>query len=61
MEKCRCKWCNLKNPIYVEYHDHEWGVPEHDDRNTAKRKESGTVTEKGQRIVKDVFCKNSVS
>ena len=32
MEKCRCKWCNLKNPIYVEYHDHEWGVPEHDDR-----------------------------
>lgn len=29
----RCKWCNLKNPLYIEYHDHEWGVPEHDDRN----------------------------
>ena len=22
----RCKWCNLKNPKYVEYHDKEWGV-----------------------------------
>ena len=32
MEKLRCKWCNLKNPIYVQYHDHEWCVPEHDDR-----------------------------
>lgn len=21
----RCKWCNLKNPIYVAYHDEEWG------------------------------------
>ena len=23
----RCKWCNLKNPIYIQYHDQEWGVP----------------------------------
>lgn len=23
-EKKRCKWCNLKNPKYVEYHDYEW-------------------------------------
>ena len=22
----RCKWCHLNNPIYVEYHDKEWGV-----------------------------------
>ena len=22
----RCKWCNLKNPIYIKYHDEEWGV-----------------------------------
>ena len=22
----RCLWCNLKNPLYVEYHDKEWGV-----------------------------------
>ncbi len=21
----RCKWCNLNNPKYIEYHDHEWG------------------------------------
>ncbi len=21
----RCKWCNLNNPIYVKYHDNEWG------------------------------------
>lgn len=27
MQKNRCKWCNLKNEIYVEYHDKEWGVP----------------------------------
>lgn len=20
----RCKWCNLNNPKYVEYHDNEW-------------------------------------
>ncbi len=22
--KIRCKWCNLKNPKYIEYHDNEW-------------------------------------
>lgn len=21
----RCKWCNLKNPLYIKYHDNEWG------------------------------------
>lgn len=26
MNKKRCKWCNLANPIYIEYHDKEWGV-----------------------------------
>ncbi|HBA37549.1 MAG TPA: hypothetical protein DCY94_02380 [Firmicutes bacterium] len=25
-KKKRCKWCNLRNPLYVEYHDSEWGV-----------------------------------
>ena len=29
---CRCAWVNLKNPLYVQYHDAEWGVPQHDDR-----------------------------
>ena len=27
----RCRWCNLENPLYVAYHDREWGVPVHDD------------------------------
>lgn len=27
----RCHWCNMANPAYVAYHDHEWGVPVHDD------------------------------
>lgn len=27
----RCGWC-VKDPIYIEYHDREWGVPVHDDR-----------------------------
>ena len=28
----RCGWVNLKEPIYVAYHDEEWGVPEWDSR-----------------------------
>lgn len=27
----RCKWCNEKNPLYVKYHDEEWGVLRTDD------------------------------
>ena len=30
--KKRCKWCNLKNPLYIEYHDNEWCVPKFDDK-----------------------------
>lgn len=26
----RCGWVN-KNPLYIAYHDHEWGVPVHED------------------------------
>ena len=22
----RCKWCNMKNEKYIEYHDKEWGI-----------------------------------
>ena len=29
--KKRCKWCNLKNALYVAYHDTQWGVPNFDD------------------------------
>ncbi len=25
--KIRCKWCNIKNPKYVKYHDEEWCRP----------------------------------
>ena len=28
----RCKWCNLKNPKYVTYHDLEWGRLNLDDK-----------------------------
>ena len=27
----RCGWCGT-DPLYVAYHDEEWGVPVHDDR-----------------------------
>jgi DNA-3-methyladenine glycosylase I len=28
---CRCKWCGM-DPLYVQYHDTDWGVPEYDSR-----------------------------
>ena len=31
-QKKRCSWCNLKNPTYIKYHDHEWCVPNFDDQ-----------------------------
>jgi len=31
MERERCSWCG-DDPLYVAYHDEEWGVPVHDDR-----------------------------
>ena len=30
-DRKRCRWCNTTNPLYVDYHDHEWGVPVHED------------------------------
>ena len=30
-EVTRCNWCGT-DPLYVAYHDAEWGVPAHDDR-----------------------------
>ncbi len=27
----RCEWCGA-DPLYIEYHDREWGQPVHDDR-----------------------------
>jgi len=31
MDKKRCFWVNESLPIYVKYHDEEWGVPVYDD------------------------------
>jgi len=28
----RCTWVNADNPLMMQYHDREWGVPVHDDR-----------------------------
>lgn len=30
-KRVRCHWVNLNNPLYVNYHDYEWGVESHDD------------------------------
>jgi DNA-3-methyladenine glycosylase I len=29
--KTRCEWCG-SDPLYIAYHDDEWGIPIHDDR-----------------------------
>jgi DNA-3-methyladenine glycosylase I len=29
--RTRCTWCG-EDPLYVRYHDDEWGIPVHDDR-----------------------------
>ena len=29
--KSRCQWCG-DDPLYIAYHDNEWGIPVHDDR-----------------------------
>jgi DNA-3-methyladenine glycosylase I len=31
MEQSRCEWCG-SDPLYVNYHDTEWGVPLHDEQ-----------------------------
>lgn len=30
-DRCRCSWAG-SNPLYIRYHDEEWGRPLHDDR-----------------------------
>jgi len=30
-DKRRCVWVNMKNELYVQYHDLEWGTPVYDD------------------------------
>lgn len=31
MVKSRCGWANPDNPLYLAYHDNDWGVPCHDE------------------------------
>ncbi|HAY45389.1 MAG TPA: hypothetical protein DCY55_03800, partial [Gammaproteobacteria bacterium] len=31
IDRVRCEWCG-SDPIYVEYHDKEWGIPVYDNR-----------------------------
>jgi DNA-3-methyladenine glycosylase I len=31
MSRHRCAWANPANPLYLAYHDGEWGVPCHDE------------------------------
>jgi DNA-3-methyladenine glycosylase I len=31
--KRRCEWVPEDDPLYVAYHDDEWGVPSHDERH----------------------------
>ena len=33
MEPVRCAWVPPADPLYVAYHDDEWGAPSHDDRH----------------------------
>ena len=28
----RCQWANPKNELYIHYHDNEWGIAKHDDK-----------------------------
>lgn len=30
--KKRCKWCNVKNELYIKYHDEEWCRPNFNDK-----------------------------
>ncbi|NWF68116.1 MAG: DNA-3-methyladenine glycosylase I [Chloroflexi bacterium] len=37
-EVVRCAWVNLNEPLYIKYHDEEWGVPlRHNDRALFER------------------------
>jgi DNA-3-methyladenine glycosylase I len=31
-KKVHCLWAPVDDPVYRQYHDEEWGVPEYDDR-----------------------------
>jgi DNA-3-methyladenine glycosylase I len=33
----RCAWCG-DHPLYIAYHDEEWGVPVYDDRRLFEKR-----------------------
>jgi DNA-3-methyladenine glycosylase I len=33
VSRTRCSWVPEQDPLYLAYHDEEWGVPSHDDRH----------------------------
>lgn len=37
MDRIRCNWVNLSEPLYTHYHDDEWGVPVRDDNALFER------------------------
>lgn len=37
MDRTRCGWVNLNEPLYIVYHDEEWGVPVHNDNALFER------------------------
>lgn len=64
MKKQRCPWLKETNPLYVKYHDEEWGRPIHDDQIhfemiTLEGAQAGlsweTVLNKRERY-REVFC-----
>jgi DNA-3-methyladenine glycosylase I len=32
VNKIRCGWVAENDPVYINYHDHEWGIPVYDDQ-----------------------------
>ena len=32
-KRTRCRWAGTTDPLYLAYHDEEWGVPSRDDRH----------------------------
>ena len=32
VSKTRCSWVPENDPVYIEYHDQEWGIPVYDDQ-----------------------------
>jgi DNA-3-methyladenine glycosylase I len=31
LSQTRCQWATTDDQLYIDYHDHEWGIPLHDD------------------------------